>query len=103
MDHHTEILHLDWQGIAIEISFTPDWSRAYREVYGHPLTHIEVRAENKQPLPITETGYYSLFVPACEVEENGGPLAYVKTWLDVNAESDDWKEYCEEQRQGSLF
>ena len=103
MKNHTEIFNLEWQGIAIEISFTLDWSNAYREVYGYSLTHTEILAENKQPLPITETGYYSLFIPALTIEENGGPLAYVKTWLDLNAESQEWKDYCEEQRQGSLF
>ena len=103
MDKHTEILHLDWNGIAIEISFTPDWSRAYREVYGYRLTYTQVRSENKQRLPITETGYYSLFLPAPTIEENGGPVGYVEAWLNAEADSEEWKDYCEGQRQGSLF
>ena len=103
MDHYTEILHLNWQGIAIEISFTPDWSRAYREVYGYSLTHTQVRSENKQRLPITETGYKSAFLPAPAIEEQGGPLGYVEAWLNAETDSEEWKRYCEEQRQGSLF
>lgn len=103
MKNHTEIFHLDWQGIAVEINFVADWSNAYREVYGYSLTHTEIRAENKQPLPITKTGYLSAFIPAPKMEEFDGPVAYVKLWLDAKAQSPEWKRYCEENRQGSLF
>ena len=103
MKNHPEIFHLDWQGIAIEISFTADWSNAFREVYGYSLTHTEIRAENKQRLPITETGYKSAFLPTSTIEEQGGPLGYVEAWLNAEADSQEWTNYCEEQRQGSLF
>lgn len=103
MENHTEISHFEWNGITIEISFIPCWTNAYLEVYGYSLTHTEIRSENKQRLPITETGYYSLFLPAPIIEEQGGPVAYVTAWLDEKSQSVEWKCYCEEQRQGSLF
>ena len=100
-----ETYRIEWRGIAIEIRYAPSWSRAYLEVYGEPLAHLEidsiepVRAE----LPITETGYQSLFLPASVFEGEGGPVAFVRAWLKDEAESEAWKQREEASRQMSLF
>ena len=39
-----------------------------------------------KPLPITETGYRSMFLPAHTIDEEGGPVAFVTTWRDYAAE-----------------
>lgn len=46
---------------------------------------------NDAQIPITETGYRSHFLPDGNVEEHGGPEAYVLAWLDHEADSAAWK------------
>jgi hypothetical protein len=62
-----------------------------------------VEAENRQRLPITETGYRSYFLHPDEVEAAGGPAAYVLAWLGEEAQSPKWKRHVEASRQLSLF
>ncbi|MBS0473096.1 MAG: hypothetical protein JSR60_18645 [Proteobacteria bacterium] len=49
------------------------------------LTHLSIHVlePSTLKLPITETGYRSHFLS--EAEELGGPLAYVRAWLDAEA------------------
>lgn len=65
--------------------------------------HLEVRSETGEPLPISETGYRSHFLPREAVEEYGGPVEFVKAWLDHDAAKPAWKKYVQERRQLSLF
>ncbi|MEI4235091.1 hypothetical protein [Roseovarius sp. D22-M7] len=60
-------------------------------------------AEDRQPLPLTETGYRSHFLPGGIVEDYGGVEGYVRVWLDHEAESPDWKKRKDAARQMSLF
>jgi len=79
MEKHTII----WRGIAVEITFTP-------EKFGM-VDHIELRAADKTPLPVTETGYRSKFLPLGHVAAHGGAVAFVTSWLDHEAARIDWK------------
>ena len=36
--------HFRWAGLVIEVRYCPDCSTCYREVYGYPLAHLEVRS-----------------------------------------------------------
>jgi hypothetical protein len=83
-----------WEGISIEIVHKPKWAAAMYD-------HIEVRAG--QPLPITETGYRSIFLTETEITEAGGAVELVKYLLEKDADSSDWQQYKEESRQESLF
>ncbi|MCI5091191.1 hypothetical protein [Phaeodactylibacter sp.] len=82
-----------WEGIDIEITYKPKWVALY--------DHIEVRA--RQPLPITETGYRSIFLTETEITEAGGAVELVKYLLEKDADSTDWQQYKEESRQETLF
>ena len=73
---------ITWRGVKIEITFTP-------EKFGM-VDHIELRAENKAPLPVTETGYRSHFMNRRAVAHHGGAVAFVMAWLDHEAERTDW-------------
>ena len=84
---------ITWQGIAIEITHKPKWVSI--------ADHIEVRA--KQPLPITETGYRSIFLTQVEIEEAGGVIKLVYHLLEKDAKSPEWQQYREESRQETLF
>jgi hypothetical protein len=94
-EHHP----LNWRGITMQVIYRP---RAYGG--DMPYDHIEVQTdEHRQPLPISETGYRSLFLPSGEVENSGGPVVFVKLWLDAKARSKTWKAIENERRQGRLF
>lgn len=82
-----------WEGISVEIAHKPKWAAMY--------DHIEVRAA--QPLPITETGYRSIFVTDLEVKEEEGAVNLVIAYLNKEALSQEWKNYLTESSQQSLF
>ena len=74
--------NITWRGIEIEITFTP-------EKFGM-ADHIELRSDGKTPLPVTETGYRSNFLPCGQVADYGGAVAFVTAWLDHEAERTGW-------------
>lgn len=92
-----------WQGIDLNVSYCPRWLCAD----GDSLItqHIAICSAGKVALPITETGYKSLFMNGTEAltEFNNNPVAYVLAWLDEAAKSKNWKTYIEANRQYSMF
>jgi hypothetical protein len=100
-----EIHIIDWQGRSIEVRYCRSWSDAYEEVYGYPISHLEVEAIRpcKSALPFTETGYRSLFTTADDIESAGGAVAYVRAWLDWSSKTPEWKESEAATQQYSLF
>lgn len=78
MEKHT----ITWRGIALEITFTP-------EKFGM-VDHIEIMSEGRVPLPVTETGYRSHFIPAGTVAAHGGAVAFVTAWLEHVAARTGW-------------
>lgn len=98
----TPIEHYDitWRGIAIRVVYQ-------REATGLPecrYSHLEVMTDRpRRPLPMSETGYQSLFVPTGTIEALGGPLTYVDRWLEHAAKSPQWKKAEREMQQGRLF
>ncbi len=57
---------ITWRGVEIEITFPPN-------EFGM-VDHIELRTENKAPLPVTGTGYRSHFINAGTVKAQGGAV-----------------------------
>lgn len=66
---------ITWKGITITISWKPNWQP-------NLVGHLEFWSENREPIPITETGYKSHFIHPDEIDAEGGPVAYVQAWLD---------------------
>lgn len=97
------VQRIDWNGITLEISYEPNWLNT--EKNGIPIAHLEIRSLHPEDavLPVTDTGYRSHFVPASKVIDLGGPIGYVRTWLDKAAQSKEWKTYQERARQLSFF
>ncbi len=71
-----------WRGVTVEITFTP-------AKFGM-TDHIELHAEGSTPLPVTETGYRSHFLPLGSVAEQGGAVSFVTAWLDHEAQRTKW-------------
>ena len=104
-DRHVETHTLLWNGIRIEIRYCPSWSESYECVYGHPLAHLEIETIDpaRTPLPVTQTGYRSHFTRPDLIEEQGGPVASARAWLDEAAKDRKWLEREAARKQLSLF
>lgn len=78
MEKHTVV----WRGITVEISFTTKkWG---------VTDHIELHAEDKTLLPVTETGYRSEYFPLGAVADYGDVAAFITAWLDHEATRKGW-------------
>lgn len=67
--------------------------------------HIEVESmrPKRAPLPITETGYRSHFMPALELINAGGPVTFVTAWIEQEAKGKAWTRAAAAKAQGDLF
>ena len=86
---------ITWQGIEIEITYAEQWYNIT------DIAHLEIQAD--EPLPMTETGYRSHFTQAESIEAHGGAVAFVREWLESEAQSPAWQKYLVERQQLSLF
>lgn len=89
-----------WQGFSFEVRYCEDYCKAST---GFEISHLEVISENKEPLPITKTGYRSLFLSSAEIDSYGGPVSYVTAWIEAEGKKPRWKASYEASRQGTLF
>lgn len=91
-----------WQGIALQIRHNACWLGRCAGLRTH---HVEIRSDGRVKLPVTETGYRSLFLhgeaPFDEFE--GDVVAFVLAWLDSEATRPEWKRHVDASRQLSLF
>ncbi|RTL71930.1 MAG: hypothetical protein EKK41_07385 [Hyphomicrobiales bacterium] len=76
-----------------------------RDYLGMGQDHVEVESlkPTRAPLPITETGYKSHFLPALELVNAGGPVTFVTAWLDALARTPAWSKQQNARQQGDLF
>ena len=86
---------LTWEGRRLTIEHHEAWIAG--------ADHLAIRSEDGEPLPITETGYRSHFLSGEELAARGGPVVYVRAWLDDAARTSEWKAYVAVSRQLSLF
>lgn len=90
---------IQWQGLSLRVDYHPAWGGLPR----CRVAHLEVIAVPRVPLPITETGYKSLFCPPDQIEDMGGAVAYVEAWLEHAARQPEWREAQVKAAQLSLF
>ena len=83
-----------WNNIPVQITLT-------RRVYGLEHDHVELKAS--EPLPVTQTGYRSQFLPHDPDADMDSIKAQVVAWLDEKATTKEWLDYQESSRQGNLF
>ena len=95
---------LDWahpvtgETVAITIRHTRDYL-----VAGSDHIEIESGKPKRAALPITETGYLSHFIDRQELRLAGGPLQFVKSWLQCEERSKEWVKRDHAARQADLF
>lgn len=96
-----ETYQIIWQNIQIEIRYCDYVAKVEEQT---TIVHLEIKSITREPLPITETGYKSLFTAKCLIEEFGGPVEYAKMWLDGEAKGNIvWQNHVSKSRQLSLF
>jgi len=98
-DRHIETVTVDWQGIAVTVHYEVRWLNS--DIAN--IAHLQLESAGRVKLPVTNTGYRSHFVPAAEIAEAGGPVAYALAWLDYMAGSAEWKAHVSSAQQLSLF
>ena len=95
---------LSWCGIEIEVKTRIPF-KGYRDIYGHDLYHVDVRTikPEEAELPITHTGYRSIWLQEPELKEYGDGIGYVRAFLEHEAKPKQWKKKEEAMRQYQLF
>lgn len=97
LSHAVWTKEITWHDIKIKILFNESGC-------GYPIMeHIEIRTENKQKLPITDTGYLSHFVPWTIIEPYGDAVGFIKAWLDDASTKKSWQKHVKNSRQLTLF
>lgn len=104
MNRHIETYEVSWNGIQLAITWEPKWLHIGEEL-GWDTAHLQVEAiaPERAMLPITETGYRSHFTNAATVADMGGPVAFVRQWLDEEAATPAWRAQDAASRQFALF
>ena len=104
-ERQVQIETLVWRGITIEVSYEPDWLRGseFGSKYAQAHLALQVQKPERAPLPVTDTGYRSHFLEAGIVEAAGGPAAFARAWLDIEAKSPSWLRMRARWAQLDLF
>ncbi|NCN84215.1 MAG: hypothetical protein GW808_05655 [Sphingomonadales bacterium] len=91
MNTEYEIQKITWDGIEIEVRWASNWMDFDD---GTSVGHLEIQSVSpqKHPLPMTETGYRSHFIHADEINQFGGALNYIESWLAAESKSNKWLE-----------
>ncbi|WP_299210562.1 hypothetical protein [uncultured Tateyamaria sp.] len=89
-----EAFELVWQKRLISVRYQANWLSS-------ETWHIELRCSEQ--LPVTETGYRSIFVPNAGFEGDAEVEIFVCGLLDEAATSKTWVQYVEDSRQLKLF
>jgi hypothetical protein len=100
-----EVADIVWQGISLTVSYEADYLSSAARGLHFTISHLELRvtAPVGAPLPVTETGYRSHFLPPGTIEEAGGPSAFIQAWLNEASRSVAWQRTHGRWRQLKLF
>jgi hypothetical protein len=76
-----------------------------REYLSSGSDHLEIESikPKRAPLPISETGYRSHFIPALDLINAGGPVTFVTAWISQEAKGKAWTKAAVIKAQGDLF
>lgn len=88
---------ITWRHALIEVT-------AQRDYISEGSHHIELTVIEPEgaPIPVTETGYRSHFIPSALLEDYGGAVAFVTAWLNNEAKSKAWAKAEQKWRQLEL-
>jgi hypothetical protein len=92
-DGYTQVA-LQWVDFDISVKYALCWLSG-------PMSHIELHCH--EPLPVTETGYKSIFLAKGVLKDEDEVLSFVSTLLNEAAQSDAWRQHLADRRQLKLF
>ena len=92
-DGYTQVA-LQWGDFNILVKYALCWLSG-------PMSHIELHCD--EPLPVTETGYKSIFLAKGILKDDGEVFSFVLSLLDEAAESNAWQQHMADRRQLKLF
>lgn len=101
MTHEQTVSEFTWQNISVHATYTPYYMSSSFLNDTSVLSHIEIRAS--EPLPITSTGYKSMFFYQNKNDMITDPERYVREHFDEGEKSKTWQRYLIDQLQPSLF
>ncbi len=89
-----------WGDVSLEVSYERNWMGVK-----DGIAHLEIRVLSPKGaiIPLTDTGYRSHFLSSVYVDSAGGPVPYVRAWLEAAAAKPAWKKLELASRQLSLF
>lgn len=88
------MLQMVWAERDVTVRYMCDWLNS-------GYWHIELCCNER--LPVTATGYRSLFVPTDAIAGEGVIREFVANWLDNAAKDTAWLRYQSDSRQLKLF
>ena len=88
-----EVYEITWRKIPITITYM------YHYFASAGVSHLTVKAD--QPIPITETGYRSIWVFDGELDERS-PVEYVIEALDGMSRLKKWQDYLKQKQTEEL-
>ena len=94
------VTEFNWKNMTIELLYRPHWSKAVPD-----MAHLSIQVvePERNPLPITETGYLSHFFHAQQTFTEEQLINNIHSWLDEEAQAPRWKKKQQEQIQLTLF
>jgi len=84
---------LRWRDVTLSVSYEPSWlaPEGGRQLTARAHMELKVISPRGALIPVTDTGYRSHFLAPGVAESAGGPVAYVKAWLDEAAKCPAWQ------------
>lgn len=76
-----------------------------KRYFGSSHDHLEIRSVEPQghPLPVTKTGYKSLWPVHGEYASAEEAAGAVRDWLEESIGNQEWQEFVTESEQPCLF
>lgn len=95
MNKHTPVItyQAEWEQIPFTIYYYPQWLSF--------ISYVEIIAE--EALPISETGYRSLYRSQEAIEASGGIRVMVQSFMESAARCSHWQRHQQARRQLSFF
>lgn len=96
---------LVWNGITVLMSFEHDWLGLAAGGFEEPYSHLELQVLDPKgaPLPVTDTGYWSEFLPIGEVDDIPDAKAIAMSILDEMSDTQTWRVRWTRWEQRDLF
>lgn len=92
MNAQKEIFNTQWKGIEINIVFIKNYFGSAQ------VSHLKVSSKGGQPLPISESGFRSIWLYPEHLDGGITPVQFVLDALEVESNTKKWKDILAKQK-----